>query len=270
MSDLMVGLVTGAAGDIGFSIARRLAARGIRVVLCDRLGEELQRRVAADEYRDLLETYTLDLGDAATLGAFADSILKRHGRVDVLVNNAAKQHDGDVRATSQAEFAESFGINLMAPFLLCKILAPAMCEARNGNIVNISSVHGLAAGPDRCAYATMKAGLLGLTRSMATDLGKFNVRVNAVVPTAIRTTGLLKAWTEERSEPGQDVDRLYNWARRVHPLGRIGEADEVAELVEFLATTRFVTGETIRVDGGLLAALRLLPPPAETAVGGSG
>jgi NAD(P)-dependent dehydrogenase (short-subunit alcohol dehydrogenase family) len=92
------------------------------------------------------------------------------------------------------------------------------------------------------------------------DLGRYNVRVNAVVPTAIRTTGLLKAWSEERSDGGDGLGRLYDWAQRVHPMGRIGEADEVAELVEFLASAKYVSGEVVRVDGGLLAALRLLPP----------
>lgn len=260
MVDKSVALVTGAAGDIGFSIAERLAARGMHVILCDRLGELLDERVAASTHREQLETHTIELSDVKAVTQLATETLARHRRVDVLVNNAAKQHDGDVRTTSQDDFAESFAINLMAPFLLAKLLTPAMCDARDGAIVNISSVHGLAAGPDRCAYATMKAGLLGFTRSMAADLGQYNVRVNAVVPTAIRTSGLLRSWTEERSNGGEGVGRLYDWAQRVHPMRRIGEASDVAELVEFLATAHYISGETIRVDGGLLAALRLLPP----------
>ena len=254
-----VALVTGAAGDIGFAIATRFARAGMTVVLCDRLAEELRQRVAESDVRDRFEPHGVDLTDSAAVNNFAATALSLHRRFDILVNNAAKQHDGDVRSTSEADFDESYAINLRAPYLLSRALSPAMCDARSGSIVNISSVHGLAAGPGRFAYATMKSGLFGLTRSMAVDLGRFNVRVNAVVPTAIRTSGLLKAWSAERSNNEEGLGRLYDWASGIHPMGRIGEADDVAEVVEFLATAKFVSGEVVRVDGAFLAALKLLP-----------
>jgi meso-butanediol dehydrogenase / (S,S)-butanediol dehydrogenase / diacetyl reductase len=99
-----------------------------------------------------------------------------------------------------------------------------------------------------------------MTRSMAVDLGRDNIRVNAVVPSATRTSGLEKAWTEERDPQSRGAPALHDWAAGQHPMRRIAEVDDVAEVVEFLGDCRFVNGVDIRIDGGLLAALRLLPP----------
>lgn len=259
MDSPSVVVVTGAAGDIGMAIAGRFADRNARIVLCDRLADALRQRVASHPRRDQLEWHEVELTDPAQVKSFIAGAIKRHGRVDVLVNNAAKQHDGDVATASEADFEEAFAIHMRAPFLLSKAVVPGMKAAGGGAIVNISTVHAQAVGPGRLAYAATKAGLLGMTRSMAVDLGRHNIRVNAVIPTAVRTSGLLKAWTEDRDPEKKGVSRLYDHAAKQHPMRRIGEADEVAELVEFLATCRFVTGEEIRVDGGILAALRLLP-----------
>jgi NAD(P)-dependent dehydrogenase (short-subunit alcohol dehydrogenase family) len=259
MNSPSIVVVTGGAGDIGMAIATRFADRNARVILCDRLGDTLRQRIDAHPRRSQLEGHTTELTDPAQVKSFIAGTLERHGHVDVLVNNAAKQHDGDVVAASEADFEESFAINMRAPFLLSKAVAPGMKAAGGGAIVNISTIHAQAAGPGRCAYASTKSGLLGLTRSMAVDLGRHNIRVNAVIPTAIRTSGLLKAWTDDRDPEKKGVNRLYDHASKQHPMRRIGEADEVAELVEFLATCRYVNGEEIRVDGGMLASLRLLP-----------
>jgi NAD(P)-dependent dehydrogenase (short-subunit alcohol dehydrogenase family) len=260
MGSSRIVIVTGGAGDIGMAIAGRYAARGDRVVLCDIKAETLRARVVAHAARARLEAHATDLRDPRQLRCFVGEVLDRHGRVDVLVNNAAFQHDGDAVATTDADFEDSFGINLRAPFLLSRAVAPSMRQNGGGAIINVASVHALAPGPARFAYATMKAGLIGMTRSMAVDLGRHNIRVNAVVPSATRTSALERAWTEERDPERRGSPGLYEWAARQHPMRRIGEVEDIAELVEFLGDCRFINGVDIRVDGGLLAALRLLPP----------
>jgi NAD(P)-dependent dehydrogenase (short-subunit alcohol dehydrogenase family) len=152
-------VVTGGAGDIGMAIASRYAARGDLVVLCDVKGEALRARVERQKFRRRLEAHEVDLRDPAQVERFAHDVLDRHRKVDVLVNNAAFQHDGDVVATSTADFEDSFAINLRAPFLLAKAVTPAMRSNGGGAIINVASVHALAPGPARFAYATMKTGI---------------------------------------------------------------------------------------------------------------
>ncbi|WEX12428.1 SDR family oxidoreductase [Chelativorans sp. AA-79] len=254
-----LALVTGAAGDIGMAIARRLGTDGRRLVLCDLDSERIRSRVAEAGFaRDPL-SFALDLRDPGAVDAFARDVAA-HGTVDILVNNAAFQHDGDVIRASLEDFDDSYAVNLRAPFLLSKAFAPGMRNAGGGAIVNIASVHALAAGPGRAAYATMKAGLLGLTRSMAADLGRHNIRVNAIIPTATRTSALERSWSQERGMSAGVRTSYFDWASGQHPMGRIAEAEDIAEAVKMLAVTSFISGESIRVDGGLLSSLRLLPP----------
>ena len=252
-------LITGAAGDIGMAMARRFDATGRRLVLCDIEGERVRRRAAeAGLAREPL-VFDLDLRKPAAMESLAREVA-RHGTVDVLVNNAAFQHDGDVIRATADEFDDSYAINLRAPFLLSRAFAPGMRDAGGGAIINIASVHALAAGPGRVAYATMKAGLLGLTRSMAVDLGRYNIRVNAIIPSATRTSALERSWSQERGMSSGLRTSYFDWASGQHPMGRIAEPEDMAEAVQMLAETSFISGESIRVDGGLLSALRLLPP----------
>jgi NAD(P)-dependent dehydrogenase (short-subunit alcohol dehydrogenase family) len=253
-------VVTGAAGDIGLAIAKRFDERRKRVVMCDVDEQRLRKRAAESEFVVEPLIFALDLRDADAVTKFTRDVTGR-GTVDVLVNNAAFQHDGDVIQASVEDFDASFAINLRAPFLLSRAFAPGMRDAGGGSIINIASVHALAAGPSRVAYATMKTGLLGLTRSMATDLGRYNIRVNAIIPSATRTSALQKAWSEERGMNPGVRKSFYAWASGQHPLGRIAEIGDIAEAVLMLAGSGFISGESIRVDGGLLSSLRLLPPP---------
>jgi NAD(P)-dependent dehydrogenase (short-subunit alcohol dehydrogenase family) len=252
-------LVTGAAGDIGMAIARRLDASGRRLVLCDLDSERIRQRLAQAAFEHQPLVFGLDLRDRAAIDRLAGEV-GRQGNVDVLVNNAAFQHDGDVIAATPEDFDDSYAINLRAPFLLSRAFAPGMRDAGGGAIVNIASVHALAAGPGRVAYATMKAGLLGLTRSMAADLGRYNIRVNAIIPSATRTSALERSWSQERGMSSGARTSYFDWANGQHPMGRIAEPEDMAEAVQMLAETSFISGESIRVDGGLLSSLRLLPP----------
>jgi len=257
-----LALVTGSAGDIGIAIARRFDSKGFRLVLSDLDADRVRSRVSEVAFAHEPAIFGLDLRDPAAIGGFGRDVT-RLGTVNVLVNNAAFQHDGDVIAATCEDFDDSYAINLRAPFLLSRAFAPGMRDAGGGAIVNIASVHALAAGPGRVAYATMKAGLLGLTRSMAADLGRYNIRVNAIIPSATRTSALERSWSQERGMSSGVRTSYFDWANGQHPMGRIAEPEDMAEAVQMLAETSFISGESIRVDGGLLSSLRLLPPRSE-------
>lgn len=248
-------LVTGGAGDIGQGIARAFLQRGAWVHLTDVSSDKLTSRA---EGLSKLGPVTVSVGDLAvpaeveTIAAEAISAL---GRVDILVNNAAIQVEGDVESCPPELFDRSHAINVRAPYLLARAVVPSMRAAGGGAIVNIASVHATAPGPKRIAYATTKAALLGMTRALAVDLGRDNIRVNAVSPGATSTDQLRAAWQRHSA----NVDVMAH-AIRQHPLGRIAEVSDVAEAVVYLAEAEFVHGAELRVDGGFLAALRLLPP----------
>jgi 2-deoxy-D-gluconate 3-dehydrogenase len=254
MDEKRIVLITGGASDIALATARHFARQSAHPVLCDVNFAELQRK-AVD-----LDIHAVDLTDPTAIARWVAMVAERHGRIDVLVNNAAVMAAGDVEAATEQDLDLSYAVNLKAPFLLAKAVVPIMRRGGGGAIVNVASVHAIALGPRRVAYATMKAALLGLTRSMAVDLGSSNIRVNAVCPTATQTAQLERTWRERGSGAGHG--NLYDWANAQHPAGRIATVDQVAEAIAFLSGATFVSGVELRVDGGLLASLRLLPPEA--------
>lgn len=248
-------LITGAAGDIGTEIARAFLQRGAHVHVTD--VDELKLRERAEILAALgpVTTSVCDLANSAQVELLASEAIAALGRVAVLVNNAAIQAQGDIESCTPEHFDLAYAINVRAPFLLAKAMVPSMRAAGGGAIINISSVHATAPGPSRLAYATTKTALLGMTRALAVDLGRDNIRVNAVSPGATLTEQLRSAWDKHRA----GGDRVMSHAMRQHPLGRIAEVADIAEAVIYLAEAGFVHGTEIRVDGGLLASLRLLP-----------
>lgn len=248
-------LVTGAAGDIGAAIAASFLARGARVHITDVDTDGLERQGQKLAALGTVTASTCDLAEPEQVAQLAPAATARLTRVDILVNNAAVQAQGDLDACRPELFELAHAINVRAPYLLARALVPAMRAAGGGAIVNVASVHATAPGPGRIAYATSKTALLGLTRALAADLGRDNIRVNAVSPGATRTGQLQTAW-DKLSEGGVDV---MAHAVRQHPLGRIAEARDIAEAVVYLAETGFVHGIDLRVDGGMLSTLRLLP-----------
>jgi 2-keto-3-deoxy-L-fuconate dehydrogenase len=247
-------LVTGAAGDIGEGIARAFLQRGARVHVTDIDGEKLTQRANALGALGPVTASAGDLADPVQVQALAAEAIARLGGVDVLINNAAIQAEGDLDGCAPELFDRTYAINVRAPYLLARALVPSMRAAGGGAIVNIASVHATAPGPKRLAYATTKTALLGMTRALAVDLGRDNIRVNAVSPGATLTDQLRSAW--QRQDAGTDV---MAHAVRQHPLGRIAEVSDVAEAVVYMAESSFVHGTELRVDGGFLSALRLLP-----------
>lgn len=254
MNDKRV-LVTGAAGDIGAAIAEAFLRLGARVHVTDIDAEKLRRRTEGLGAYGPVTASACDLGAPPDVRALADAAITQLGRVDVLVNNAAIQAQGDLDACSLELFDSAYAINVRAPYLLAKALVPLMRAAGGGAIVNVASVHATAPGPKRIAYATTKTALLGLTRALAVDLGRDNIRVNAVSPGATLTDQLQLAWAQI---DGGGVDVMAH-AKRQHPFGRLADVSDIADAVVYLARAKFVHGVELRVDGGLLSALRLLP-----------
>jgi NAD(P)-dependent dehydrogenase (short-subunit alcohol dehydrogenase family) len=245
--DGRVALVTGASAGLGARFAGVLADAGAAVVLVARRADRLEA-VAADLPGDPVVA-PADLADPDQRDAAVAAALDRHGRVDVLVNNAGIS-DGPQRAEAEdpADFARAVELNLNAAFHLSRLVVPSMIEAGRGSIVNIASVHGLvASSPNRQAgYVASKSGLVGLTRELATQWATSGVRVNAIAPGYFATdlTGEMIA-----SETGRE------WIERNTPMRRVGAEHELDGALLFLAgdASSYVTGQTIAVDGGWTA-----------------
>lgn len=241
-----VALVTGAARGIGAACARRFLEEGARVVLADRRGDEgeaLAAELNAD-YADRALFIELDITDEAGWQRAVTQVADRFGRLDVLVNNAGLIRVAPLEKTDLALFRKVVDTNLIGTFLGLRAVMATMEAQGAGSIVNFSSVQGLEGREGMTAYASSKFGIRGLTKSAAIELGPKGIRVNAVVPGPTKTK-----MTERKGWSDADYDAAYGR----YPLGRMADAQEVAEVVVFLASdeSSFCTGGDFVVDGGV-------------------
>ena len=255
MLENRVVLVTGAASGIGREIAERFAREGARVTGFDRAGE-----VAIHG----------DVRSPADAERAVGQVVESEGRIDVLVNSAGVREIGDVYTMATDEWDNVIAVNLSGTFYCCQAAARRMRESGGGVIVNISSVGGLIGLARRPAYTAAKHGVIGLTKSLARDLGPAGIRVNAICPGLIRTPLTEQYFAEEAFEEG---------LRTVVPQGRAGLAADVADAALYLASDQsaYVNGVALTVDGGWLAeksfaageaAESTFLAPSETADGG--
>lgn len=234
---------------IGRASALALARAGAAVLIADvdeEAGAQARADIEAEGGRALfLHTDVRSFADAQACAAAA---IDAWGKVDILVNNAARAIGGVVDEIDEATWNEVMSTNLTSVWRFIRCVAPHMRRQGGGSIVNISSVQALRGFHGWAAYAAAKGGINALTQQAAVDLAPARIRVNAVAPGTIMTPLNEKVF-REAADPQELIDR-WNAA---HPLGRFGEAEEVAETVLFLASDRssFITGEIIRVDGGL-------------------
>ena len=245
-----VALVTGGSDGIGKAIAKTFAKEGAKVVVASR--NEAKGKKALAELNGLGEAtyFTVDISKPDQVRQMVDYTIQRYGRIDVLVNNAAICPPGDVLTTTEAIWDEVIDVNLKGIFLCCKNVIPHMQANGGGTIVNIGSINSLMAMENEAAYDASKGGVLMLTKAMALDFAKSNIRVNCICPGAIETP-MLNASLETAKNPQAARESLV----QKHPLRRTGTPDEIAQAALFLATddSSFITGATIPVDGGILA-----------------
>jgi NAD(P)-dependent dehydrogenase (short-subunit alcohol dehydrogenase family) len=259
-----VAFVTGASQGIGRGCAEVLAEAGASVAICGLAGDgHVEETVAAIRSAggEALGV-PADVTDAASIRAAVSATVERFGRLDTLVTSAGIQRYGTVADTPEATWDEVFAVNVKGVFLAAQAALPHLRASGHGSIVVISSVQGHVNQPNVAAYAASKGALDALVRSMAIDEARRGVRVNAVCPGSVDTP-MLRA-SARRFSDGTDagVEALVREWGRTHPLGRVATPREIGEVVAFLAGPRasFVTGEDVRVDGGLLATIGVALP----------
>ncbi len=242
MKDLLTGhhvLITGAARGIGAAVAATCLAQGAKVSGLDVIEFEAGAT-------DAMFTAQADVTNGDAVKAACDAAAKRFGPVTGLVNNAGRNSYADPVTMTEADWDAVFAVDLKAAWILARAVLPGMIAARRGSIVNIASIHADMTYPGMFPYAAAKSGLVGLTRSLALEVGKHQIRVNALSP-GYTETALVREFFE-RGDRGAREEVLS-----VHPLGRMAQPSEIASCVAFLLSDEasFVTGANWRVDGGL-------------------
>jgi len=241
-----IAIITGAARGMGAETARLFVQEGAQVVIADVLKED--GAALAAELGDAARFHALDVTDEDNWAGLVADTLKRHGRIDVLVNNAAVLVFGTIDGLPKSEFERALAVNLVGTLLGIQGVTPAMKAQGAGSIVNISSVDGLRGVNALAAYVSSKWGVRGLTKVAAMELGLHGIRVNSVHPGGVNTT-----MSNPQGRPLEAVNKAYQDV----PLQRIGNADEIARCTLFLASddASYCNGSELSVDGGMAAGV---------------
>lgn len=240
-----VAIVTGAGRGIGHAIALRLASEGARVAVVSRTEQNAAR--TSDEinaqYAGLSKPYAVDVANHAAVKALAEQILADFSRIDILVNNAGLTRDGLSMRMSEGDWDVVMDTNLKGAFSFIQAVERPMIKQRAGRIINIASVAGLMGNPGQANYAASKAGLLGLTKTIARELASRSITCNAVAPGFI-TTDMTDVLPEN----------VKSGVIGQIPMAKFGEVDDIASAVAFLASNeaKYITGQCLTVDGGMV------------------
>ena len=239
-----LAIITGGARGIGKEIAVLFAKEGANIAICDVNLEEAEK--TAKEIQDLGReslAFKVDVTDQSQIQGMVDKILDKFNKIEIRINNAGITKDNLLLRMSEEEWDKVIAVNLKGTFLCTKIVAKAMLKQRFGKIVNLASIIGIMGNAGQANYAASKAGIIGLTKSVAKELASRNICVNAIAP------GFIK--TDMTARLSEEVQKKM---LSVIPLARFGEAKDVADLAIFLSSesSSYITGQVIQVDGGMV------------------
>ncbi|ARS34335.1 3-oxoacyl-[acyl-carrier-protein] reductase [Pontibacter actiniarum] len=240
-----VALITGASKGIGRAIAQQFVEMGAQVAFTYlssvEKGQALEQELAAGGGK--VKGYRSDASDYAQAEQLVEDVVKEFGKIDVVVNNAGITRDGLLMRMNEEQWDAVMNVNLKSVFAVTKAATKHMMRAKNGSIINITSVVGIKGNAGQANYAASKAGIIGFTKSVALELGSRNIRCNAIAPGFIET--------EMTGELDQKV--VDEW-RKAIPLRRGGSPEDVAKAAVFLASDNaaYITGQVLQVDGGML------------------
>lgn len=245
MLENQVAIVTGAARGIGRAIALSLAQQGVSVIVNCSSSTEQAETVVAEIKKNGGEAQVIkcDVSDSEAVEAMFAKVMETYGQIDILVNNAGITRDNLLIRMSEEDFETVIDTNLKGTFLCSKFAVKAMLKKRSGKIINISSVSGVAGNVGQANYSAAKAGMIGLTKTMAKEVAARGITVNAIAPGFIETD-----MTDKLS------DAIKEAVIKQIPLGRFGKPEDIASAVTFLASDSgaYITGQTINIDGGMV------------------
>ena len=232
-------LITGGSRGIGAAIARKFASMGANIAIVYAGNQEAAQNVCGqcEGFGVKAAAYQCNVADYEEVKTTVAAVRKDFGSIEILVNSAGITKDGLVPMMSEAAFDAVISTNLKGTFNMIRHVSGLMLRAKAGCIINLASVSGLMGNAGQCNYAASKAGVVGLTKSVAKELAPKGIRCNAIAPGFIRTD--------------MTLSQAENPMLSMIPLGRMGEAEEVAEAAAYLAEANYVTGEVLRVDGGI-------------------
>ena len=240
-----VAVVTGASRGIGRAIALRLAQEGAAVVINYNGSKERAQEVKTEieSAGGTAQIMQCDVADAASCDEMFQTIIKEFGRIDILVNNAGITRDGLLMKMAEEDFDAVIDTNLKGTFHCIRAVSRQMLRQRSGRIINLSSVSGVLGNAGQANYSASKAGIIGLTKSVARELASRNINVNAIAPGFVDTDMTITL-----------SDKVKEGAKGQIPLGRFGKPEEVAELALFLSSKKsdYITGQVINIDGGMV------------------
>lgn len=236
-----VAIITGGAAGIGFATAKVFLQEGATVAICDVNTERTNKAVAELSDRGTIRGFIVDIADKAQVQTMVDAVLAEFGRIDILINNAGITQDAQFYKMTEEQFDRVVNINLKGTYLFSKAVIPAMMAQQYGKIVHLSSVSAFNGNFGQTNYAATKAAIMGMTRVMGKELGKYGINVNAIAPGSIMTD-MYSAVPEEAKQK----------KLAAIPLRRYGTPEEAANLLAFLASgeSSYITAQTIVIDGG--------------------